>query len=501
MARFNVDLRNRQRLFADQFAGLSVMSTTALDGHEGCHFNFTNGYESIGFNIARMLQRDLYNGASLPNTDPPNPDYAVLTGANKNVIRIPLRNRTDAITFNAGATADFKVIGSAVSIISGTVANGVLQLNLSGNATGASQIVYTGHSGPASGNWVTNANGIGLLCFVEPLIVDTTPPVITLLGANPFPVNQGDTYTEPGATASDNVDGDLTSSIVVNASAVNTSVPGDYPVTYNVSDVAGEAATQVTRTVHVTANNGAEIAVEQPAGNDLIDGASTVDFGDVVVDDNNSHTFTIRNLGSVNLTGLGITVNGPNSGEFAITATPTAPVAPGGSTMFTVKFTPTVPGARTAALHIASNDANENPFDIALTGMGITHLQAWRLQYFGSIDNSGPGADENDFDFDSLSNLLEFATGSNPTQSNPMPGTLHLNGNMIEFFYTRAKAAIADGITFNVEWSDDLSSPNWSSVGVTEQIISDDGTLQNVKASVSNGNGTRRFLHLEVISP
>jgi hypothetical protein len=72
---------------------------------------------------------------------------------------------------------------------------------------------------------------------------------------------------------------------------------------------------------------------------------------------------------------------------------------------------------------------------------------------------------------------------------------------MIEFFYSRAKAAIADGITFNVEWSDDLSSPNWSSVGVTEEIISDDGTLQQVKASLSDGNGTRRFLHLKVISP
>ena len=340
-----------------------------------------------------------------------------------------------------------------------------------------------------------------MLCFVEPLIVDTTPPVITLLGANPFPVNQGTTHTDPGATASDNVDGDLTSSIIVDASAVNTSVPGDYPVTYNVSDVAGNAAIQVTRTVHVTANSAPEIAVEQPTGNNLVDGASTVDFGDVVVADNNSHTFTIRNLGGANLTGLGITVDGPNAAEFAITATPTAPVGPGGSTMFTVRFTPTVSSARTAGLHIASNDADENPFDIALTGMGITHLQAWRLQYFGSIDNSGPGADGNDFDFDGLSNLLEFATGSNPTQSSPIPGTLHLNGNMIEFFYTRAKAAIADGITFNVEWSDDLSSPNWSSVGVTEQIISDDGTLQHVKASVSNGNGTRRFLHLKVISP
>ena len=78
VARFNVDLRNRQRLFADQFPNLTLMSTTGLDGHEGCHFYFTNGYESLGFNIARMLQRDLYNGPSLPNTNPPNPAYASL---------------------------------------------------------------------------------------------------------------------------------------------------------------------------------------------------------------------------------------------------------------------------------------------------------------------------------------------------------------------------------------------------------------------------------------
>ena len=76
------------------------MSVTALDGHEGCHFHFPNGYQNIGFNIARMLQHDLYGGPVLPNTNPPNPAYAVLTGATKNLIRIPLRNRTDTVTFD-----------------------------------------------------------------------------------------------------------------------------------------------------------------------------------------------------------------------------------------------------------------------------------------------------------------------------------------------------------------------------------------------------------------
>jgi hypothetical protein len=43
-------------------------------------------------------------------------------------------------------------------------------------------------------------------------------------------------------------------------------------------------------------------------------------------------------------------------------------VVPGATTLFTVKFTPKALGARTAAMHIASNDVNENPFDIGLTG-------------------------------------------------------------------------------------------------------------------------------------
>ena len=254
-------------------------------------------------------------------------------------------------------------------------------------------------------------------------------------------------------------------------------------------------------TVSINITGVAMIEVEQPAGSQLIDGTSTVDFGSVARDANNSHTFLITNIGGADLTNLAITFDGENASEFVVTASPVDPVTPGGSTSFTVKFTPTALGTRSAAVHIVSNDPTQNPFDIALTGIGITNLEAWRIQYFGSPDNSGDGADTNDFDFDGLPNLLEFTTGSDPEQSSPMPGTLHLNGNMIEFFYTRAKAAINDGITFNVEWSDDLSSPNWNTVGVSEEILSDDGTLQQIKASVPAGNETRRFLRLKVIEP
>ncbi|GAB4154156.1 MAG: hypothetical protein Tsb0033_01750 [Winogradskyella sp.] len=80
---------------------------------------------------------------------------------------------------------------------------------------------------------------------------DTEAPVITLNGASTIDLELGDTYTELGATATDNVDGNLTSSIIVGGDNVNTSLVGSYVVTYNVSDAAGNAATEVIRTVNV----------------------------------------------------------------------------------------------------------------------------------------------------------------------------------------------------------------------------------------------------------
>jgi hypothetical protein len=60
----------------------------------------------------------------------------------------------------------------------------------------------------------------------------------------------GSSYTDAGATANDNVDGDISANIVVN-NPVDTTTLGTYTVTYNVSDAAGNAAAEVTRTVHV----------------------------------------------------------------------------------------------------------------------------------------------------------------------------------------------------------------------------------------------------------
>ena len=101
-----------------------------------------------------------------------------------------------------------------------------------------------------------NANGVDNSQVTLIVLPKTTPsdnvkPVITILGNNPATVYQGNTYSDNGATAYDNVDGDITSEIYT-SSNVNTNVVGNYQVTYSVSDEAGNSAS-ATRTVKVIA--------------------------------------------------------------------------------------------------------------------------------------------------------------------------------------------------------------------------------------------------------
>lgn len=83
--------------------------------------------------------------------------------------------------------------------------------------------------------------------------IDVFAPVISLTGNSPITVVVNTPYVDPGATADDNVDGDITANIIANTSNVNTAVVGSYVVTYNVSDTAGNTACDATRIVNVIA--------------------------------------------------------------------------------------------------------------------------------------------------------------------------------------------------------------------------------------------------------
>jgi hypothetical protein len=90
-----------------------------------------------------------------------------------------------------------------------------------------------------------------------------------------------------------------------------------------------------------------------------------------------SHTnlgFKIENTGTGTLTidARGrIDITGPDANQFRVDWIPNPTILPGGNTGFKIVFSPTSGGAKTAALSIPNDDANENPYNITLQGTGV----------------------------------------------------------------------------------------------------------------------------------
>ena len=240
-----------------------------------------------------------------------------------------------------------------------------------------------------------------------------------------------------------------------------------------------------------------DIAVDQPVGNVLIDGTSVVDFGTAPAGTSTSRTFTLRNTGSADLTGFTITKTGPHAAEFTITAPSLTALTANAGTTFSIEFTAAGSGIRSAVIHIASNDPDEAPFDIGLTGVGLSESEVWRQTHFGSPMNTGDGSDNADPDHDGITNLVEFATNQNPNGVSQPPATLTRNGTSLEYSYTCNKAAVNDGIAFVAEWTDNLAAGPWSTNGVTTTIV-DHFTTETVTATIPAGTSGHRFVRLRV---
>lgn len=411
-----------------------------------------------------------------------------------------------------------------------------------------------------------------------------------------------------------------------------------------------------------------EIEVEQPAGTSLTDEVSMADFGWSGVGQPVALTFTIRNTGKGELNGVAVTISGHDAGDFVVTTPPAATVASQSSTTFTVTFTPRAADSPWATLQIASNDADENTFDIELTGTGFngrrftsgaaisipnignatpypstisvaglasatkltvqingfdhprvdevdiflmapdgqvcavlsdaggyassdysdpsfedaadapapnlgglysgtyrptdyspgealppggigtigTSLQAmlsgtlngdwklfvsddgslgyyrsgsisswslqfetplqaaqesWRQTWFGTTNNTGQAADWADFDKDGLPNVLEWVFGLNPTRGNGSPWSATRNGAHLEINYTRSLSALNAGAQFVPEWRTHAASGSWSTNGVSQAVIFDNGTNQTMKARIPTGGASQIYGRIRITSP
>lgn len=79
---------------------------------------------------------------------------------------------------------------------------------------------------------------------------DTVEPTVDLQGGNTMEHPLNEPYTDPGFTADDDTDGDISGSVTV-AGEVDVDLVGDYSLVYSVEDEAGNAASAASRTVQV----------------------------------------------------------------------------------------------------------------------------------------------------------------------------------------------------------------------------------------------------------
>jgi alpha-tubulin suppressor-like RCC1 family protein len=139
---------------------------------------------------------------------------------------------------------------------------------------------------------VSNSQGSDTSNWISLTVVDITPPIITLKGVNPLQMQTGGTWTDPGATALDDRDGDISASIVIDTTGLKTNIAGTYAVSYNVKDKAANAAITMKRTVNVSTALVAPIAGKAIPDISVDKGASASFLATVNAQANPSPTFS-----------------------------------------------------------------------------------------------------------------------------------------------------------------------------------------------------------------
>ncbi len=115
-------------------------------------------------------------------------------------------------------------------------------------------------------------------------------------------------------------------------------------------------------------------------------------------------------------------------------------------------------------------------------------------RWFNNHPNIGPLTA--DPDGDGYDNLMDYALGLDPSVPEHGMTALVIAGASLHFIYTRP-AAVTD-VTCQVQWAATIDSATWSSTGVTQQILSDDGAFRTLRATLPKGAGSQRFVRLKV---
>ena len=190
----------------------------------------------------------------------------------------PILNEISDISVTEGTTKDVTISATDVDGTQGIIftSNGTLQSFASiNNIANANAVITLSPSVSDSGLYsitilVTDSGVPEPLSDVQSFSItihdaDLTLPVIDIIGDSHVTVNLGEMYTDSGAIATDNIDGGITDSIIIQ-NPVNTLLPGVYTITYTIIDSSGNQS-QITRKVTVT-NTASSISTIYGDGSD-----------------------------------------------------------------------------------------------------------------------------------------------------------------------------------------------------------------------------------------
>lgn len=153
------------------------------------------------------------------------------------------------------------------------------------------------------------------------------------------------------------------------ASSLTLWISEGTPSYYIDFDRTGNTVQFGTFTMGGTSTKAPEISITIPSGDTLEDAVGKTKFGSVKVGKiGTAKKFTIKNTGKAKLTGLSVS---KIPKDFIVTGPGVTSLAPGKSTSFTVSFKPSSPGPKTAVVRVDSNDSDESPFEIKITGVGV----------------------------------------------------------------------------------------------------------------------------------
>lgn len=112
--------------------------------------------------------------------------------------------------------------------------------------------------------------------------------------------------------------------------------------------------------------------IELSSGGNVFPNNSSGSFGSVNANAGSvSASLLITNTGSALLNGLATSLNGDDAAHFSIVTTPLSALPPLASSVVEVRFQPSSVGQKSVILRISSNDPDENPYEVTLTGIGL----------------------------------------------------------------------------------------------------------------------------------